>query len=211
VSDWITYVEHETVVYIRFGDVCVEVLAFDESEEEFVDDLDMRPCYLQYGLVFLWVERFALRVHRWWDRSEQVLCEHLNYARVHLLGNDLAVVGHVVEQLVQGQTLDLLRFHIAASIVEVEDDVALVDLLHEELLPLVWGHFVESWQLLQLTLTLIRDVEARRMLPLRGSYTLNVVLGRCLEAVEDARLRTCLRGRKVARHRLGCTRGRDML
>jgi hypothetical protein len=150
-----TYVQHETVVYIRFGDVCVEILTFDKSEEEFVDNLDMRPCYLQHGLVLFWVERFALRVHRRWDGSEQVLCKHLHNTRVHLLGDDLAVVGDVVEQLVQCQALDLLRFHIAASIVKVEDDVALVDLLHEELLPLVRRYLMEPWQLLKLTLTLV--------------------------------------------------------
>jgi hypothetical protein len=176
------------VVYIGFGDVCVEVLTFDETEEEFVDHLDVRPCYLQHGLVFFGVERFALRVHRWWNGSKQVLREHLHYARIHLFGDDLAVIGNVVEQLVEGEALDLLGFHVAAGIVEVEDNVALVDLLHEELLPLVRGHFVEPWQLLQLTLTLIRDVEARRMLPLRGPDALDGILGCRLQAVEDTRL-----------------------
>ena len=149
------YVEHEAVVYIRLGNVCVEVLTFDEAEEELVNDLDVGPRYFQDRLVFFGIKGLALGVHRRRDGTEQVLGKHFDYTRVHLLGDDLAVVGDIVEQLVQGQALDLLGLHVTASIIEIEDDVALVNLLHEELLALVGGHFVKPGQLLQLTLALI--------------------------------------------------------
>lgn len=137
------------MVDIGLGDIGVEILAFDESQEKFVHDLDVRPRDLQNRLVLLGIESFPLWVHRGWDGPEQILGKHLDDTRIHGLSDDLAIVRHVVQQLVQRQTLDLLRFHVATSIVEVEDDVALVDLLHEELLATVGWHFVEAGELLQ--------------------------------------------------------------
>lgn len=96
------------MVDVRLGDVRVEVLALDKAEEEFVNDLDMRPRYFQDRLVLLRVKCLALRVHWGWDGTEQVLGEHLYDERVHFLRDDLAVVSHIVEQLVQSQALDLL-------------------------------------------------------------------------------------------------------
>ncbi len=193
------------MVYVRLGNVRVEVLAFDEAEEEFIDNLYVRPRHFQHRLVFFGVESFALGVHGRRDGSEQVLRKHLYNARVHLFGDDLAVVGNIVEQFMQGQTLDLLGLHIATGIVEVEDDVALVNLLHEEFLPLVRGHLVKSGELFQFTLTLIRDVEARRVLPLWGPDSLDCVLGRRLKTIEYSRLLARLWRREVTRHRLGST------
>ena len=148
------------MVYVGLGNVRVEVLAFNEAQEEFVDDLNVRPRYLQYWLVFFRIESLSLRVHWWRDGTEQVLCEHLHYERVHLLCNDLTVVGDVVEQFVKRQAFDLLRLHVSACIVEIEDDVALIDLLHKQLLPLVWWYLVESRQLFKLALALVRDVKS---------------------------------------------------
>jgi hypothetical protein len=115
----------------------------------------------------------------------------------------LAVIRNVVQQLVQGQALDLLGLHVTARVVEVENNVALIDLLHEELLALVRGHLVESGQFLQVSRALIRDVEARRVLPLGRSNTLDSVLWSCLQAIEYQRLGTGFRRGKIARHRFG--------
>lgn len=84
------------MIYIRFGNVCVEVLAFDEAQEKFVNHLDVRPCYFQNWLVLLRIESLTLRIHWRRDWPEQVLGKHLDYAWVHFLGDDLAVVGNVV-------------------------------------------------------------------------------------------------------------------
>jgi hypothetical protein len=88
------------MVYIRFGNVRVEILAFDESQEKLVHDLNMWPSDFENRFVFLGVKSFALWIHRWWNRSEQILGEHLNHSRVHLLCNDLAIVGDIIEQFV---------------------------------------------------------------------------------------------------------------
>jgi hypothetical protein len=119
------------MINIRLGDICVEVLAFNEAEEEFVDNLNVRPSYFQHRLIFLGIKRLALRVHGWRYGPEQILAEHINHTRIHLLRNHLAVVGNIVEKLVQGKALYFFRLHITAGVVEVEDDITLVDFLHE--------------------------------------------------------------------------------
>lgn len=141
----VTYVEHKAMIYVRFGNVGVEILAFNKSQEKLVNHLDMRPCNFEDRFVFFGIKGFALRIHWRWNGPEQVLGKHLNYSWIHLFRDDLAVVGDIVKQLMQGQALDFFRLHITASVVEVENDVTLVDLLHEKLFSLVWRHFVESW------------------------------------------------------------------
>jgi hypothetical protein len=59
------------------------------------------------------------------------------------------------------QSLDLLGFHIGRWVVEVEDDIALIDLLHEQILSAIGRYFMEARQLFQFSLTLIRDIKAR--------------------------------------------------
>jgi hypothetical protein len=60
---------------------------------------------------------------------------------------------------VQRQALDLLGLHVGRWVVEVKDDIARVDLLHEQVLAPVRRDFVEAWKLLQLSLALIGDVK----------------------------------------------------
>jgi hypothetical protein len=199
------------VVDVCLCNVRVEVLTFNETKEEFVDNLDVRPGHLENRLILFGVKGFALRVHGWRNRTEQVLGKHLDDEGIHLLGDDLTVVGNVVKQFVQRQTLDLLGFHVTARIVKVEDDVALVDLLHEELFSLVRWHLMESWQLLEVALALIGDVESRRMLALRRPNAFDVVFGCGLQALENIRLGASLGGCKVAWHGFSGAGGRDVL
>jgi hypothetical protein len=199
------------VINVCLRDVRVEVLAFNETKEEFVDDLDMRPGHLENRLILFGVKGFALGVHGWRNRTEQVLGKHLDDERIHLLGDDLTVVGNVVEQLVQRQSLDLLGFHVTTRIVEVEDDVALVDLLHEEFFSLVRWHLVESWQLLEVALALIGDIESRRMLALRCPNAFDVVFWCGLQALENIRLGASLGRCKVTWHGFSAAGGRDVL
>lgn len=55
----------------------------------------------------------------------------------------------------QCQSLDFLWFHIATGIIEIEDDITLIDLLHEKLLPPIWGYLMKTGKLLKLSLSLI--------------------------------------------------------
>lgn len=91
-----TYGKHKLMVDITLRDIRVEILAFDESQEEFIYDLDMRPSDFQDGLILLWVKCFALGRHRRRNRTEQVLGEHLYHAGVHRLCNDRPVVGNII-------------------------------------------------------------------------------------------------------------------
>ena len=151
--------ENEAVVDICLGDVGIEVLALDESEEEFINDLDVRPGNLQNRLVLLRVKGLSLRVHWRRNRTEEVLGKHLDDTRVHGFGNDLSIISDIVQQLVKRQPFDLLCLHITTSIVKVEDDIALVDLVHEQVLSAIRCNFVETRQFFKLALS--RDFEAR--------------------------------------------------
>ena len=139
--------QDKAVVNVGLCDVGVEVLALDEAEEEFVDDLDVWPCYLEDGLVFLGIKGLALGIHGGRNRAEEILGKHLDDPGVHGFRDDLAVICHIVEEFVERQTLDFLGLHVGAGIVEIEDDVALVDLAHEEVLATVWGDLVEAGKL----------------------------------------------------------------
>jgi hypothetical protein len=209
--DAAAYLENKMMVNVLLSDVRVEVLAFNEAQEEFVDNLNMRPSDLEDRLIFFWVEGLALRVHRRRNWTEQILAEHFHYSRVHLLCDDLPVVCHIIEQLVKGQSLNLLGLHVTASIVEIEDDITLIDLLHEQLLSSVWWHFVETRKLIQFSLTLIRDVKPRRVLALWRPDAFWNILGCSLKAVEQETLLASLRRGKVGRHGFGLAWSRDML
>lgn len=78
------------------SNICVEILALDEAEEELINNLDVRPCDLQHRFVFLGVESLTLRIHGWRYRAEQVFTEHIDDPGVHRFGYDLPVVGHIV-------------------------------------------------------------------------------------------------------------------
>ena len=64
------------------------------------------------------------------------------------------------------QPLDLLWFHVGHLVIPVEDNIALVDLLHKEFLPPVRWHLVEAREFFQVSLSLIRDIESGGMLSL---------------------------------------------
>ncbi len=88
--------KHKAVVDVRLGDVCVEVLAFDEAKEKLVHNLDVRPGNFQHGLVLFRIESLALRVHGRRNRAEKVLGKHADDDWVHGLRDDLSVIGHIV-------------------------------------------------------------------------------------------------------------------
>lgn len=173
-----TYLKHKLVVDVRFRDVGVEILTLDESQEEFIHDLNVRPGDFQDRLVFLGVKRFALWCHWRRDGSKQVLGKHLHHARVHWLGDDRSVVGDIIQEFVESKPLNFFGLHVGGGVVEIKYDVALVDFLHEQILTSIWSYFVEAGQLLKLPLSLVGYVESRRVLALGGPNSLGHVL-RC--------------------------------
>jgi hypothetical protein len=89
--------ENKAMVDVCLGDVGVEILAFDEAQEELINDLDMRPSDLKNGLILFGIESFTLRVHWGWDRAEQILGKHVDNLGVHGFCNDLSVVGNIIQ------------------------------------------------------------------------------------------------------------------
>ena len=60
------------MVDVTLGEVRVEVLAFDDTEKELINNLKVRPSEFQNGLVFFGVERISSGVHRRGYRTEEV-------------------------------------------------------------------------------------------------------------------------------------------
>jgi hypothetical protein len=205
------YLENKMMVNVLLSNVRVEVLAFNKAQEELVDNLNMGPSDLEDWLVFFWVKCLALWIHRRRNWTEQILAEHFHHSRVHLLCDDLPVVCHIIEKLVEGQSFNLLGLHVAASIVEIEDDIALINLLHEQFLSSVWWHFVETGKLIQFSLTLIRDVKPRRVLALWRPDAFWDILGCSLKAVEQETLLASFWRGKVGGHCFSLAWSRDML
>lgn len=57
------YLQDKALVDVLLPDVRVELRALDESEEELINDLQVRPSQLKHRLIFLWIKRVA----RWID------------------------------------------------------------------------------------------------------------------------------------------------
>lgn len=150
--------EHKAVINVCLGDVCVEILALNEPEKELVHDLNMRPGNLQHRLVLFGIEGLALRVHGRRDGAEQVFGKHANHDWIHGFCDNLTVVGHIIQKLMKRQPLDLLGLHVGTGIVEIEDDVALINLLHEQILAASRGDLVKAGELLELAMS--RDVKS---------------------------------------------------
>lgn len=140
-------VEDERLVNIALGEVGVEVWAFNEAEEEFVDDLEVGPGELEDGFVFFWVEGVTCWVDRWGYRSEEVGgklptgslrgqfrkqrggTDHVDDLGVYILSNDSALSCDIFQHLVEGLSLDLLSFKFGAGVVEIEQYTTLVEFL----------------------------------------------------------------------------------
>jgi hypothetical protein len=60
------------VVDVSLGNVCVKVLALDESQEKFIDDLNVRPRNFEHWFILFRVENVALWRHGRRDGSEEV-------------------------------------------------------------------------------------------------------------------------------------------
>jgi len=70
-------VENKRLVNVSFGEVGVEFLRFHEAQKELVDDLEVWPCQLENGFVFLWVECVAGGVD-WWGYSAKQIVSKLS-------------------------------------------------------------------------------------------------------------------------------------
>lgn len=196
------------MVDVRLGNIGVEILTLNESQKELVDHLDVGPCHFQHGFIFLGVERLPLGRQGRRDGTKEVLGEHFDYPGVHGFRNHRAVVGDVVQKLMKRQSLDLLGLHVCGRVIEIKDDIALIDLLHEEILAAIGGHFVETRELLQFSLALVGDIESRRVLALGSPDHFRHILWCCLETIENVGFP----GRcQISRHGLGRTRWGSML
>lgn len=86
-----TYLENKVVINELFGQVGIKVRRLDETQEELVHDLKVRPRQLQDRLIFFWIKSVASGVHLGRDGSEEIGCKldvvgNSNYKSVELVG-----------------------------------------------------------------------------------------------------------------------------
>jgi hypothetical protein len=67
----------------------LEIGRLQEAQEKLVDELEVRPRCLEGRLILLWVKLGGGWILRWWERSEQINCKHVDNFGVHSLGDDL--------------------------------------------------------------------------------------------------------------------------
>lgn len=112
--------ENKRLVDVALANVRVEIGTFDESEEEFVNDLEVGPGKFKDRFVFLWVKRVACRVDLGRNGPKQVCCKlqsrvsslsaghgaarkatyHANHFRVDAFCDDASLTRNVFEHLV---------------------------------------------------------------------------------------------------------------
>lgn len=68
----VPYIQNELMIDEGFGDVGIEVRRFDETQEEFVNNLQMRPGDLKHWFIFFRVERFAIIGQGRRNRSKEI-------------------------------------------------------------------------------------------------------------------------------------------
>lgn len=138
-----TYIQDEVMIDVGLGYVCIEVGRLDEPQEELVNNLEMGPRDLEDRLVLFGIKSFTVIDHRGRYWSEQIRRKHLDDLGIQGLRDDVPIIGDVVEKFMKSLTLDFLALHILRSIVEIENNVALIQFLHKEILPIGRGHFME--------------------------------------------------------------------
>lgn len=89
------------MIYITFGDVCVEILTLNKTEKELVDNLNVRPSNLKYGFVLFGVKSLPLRIHGWRDWTKQILAKHIDHLWVHCIRDNLPIICDIVEKFVE--------------------------------------------------------------------------------------------------------------
>ena len=143
-------VENKELINVPFCNVRVEIRTLDESQEELVDYLEVRPGKLQDRLILFGIKHVTGRVHGRGYRTEEVGSElehhvshsgwtddegtyHLHHLRVYVFSDNITLRGDVLQHLVQRLGLDLLPLQLGVCIVEIEKDRALMKFLDEKL------------------------------------------------------------------------------
>jgi hypothetical protein len=147
-----THVQDKRLIDILLADIGAKVRVLHESEEELVDDLQVRPSEFEYGFVFFRVESVAGRVDLGRDRTEQVARElaghhhvrisylflrsttsipdsvtnHSDHLGINSLGDNSPPNSNIIQHLVQSLSLCVLLGQIGRSVVKVENVAALL-------------------------------------------------------------------------------------
>lgn len=125
------------MVNVLLARVGLEFGTLEETEKEFVHDLQVRPTGLVRRLVLLLVSFARRLVGDGGKRSKNVERDHGDDLRVDGLGETALGDAYVVDNLVQASSLDLLALEIGDRIHEVENDAALFQLFNKQLLLLL--------------------------------------------------------------------------
>jgi hypothetical protein len=139
-------VHDEHLVDILLGDARLELDRLETPEEELVDEVQVRPARLQARLVLLRVESGARCAAVGRQRPEEVGGERGDELPVHGLRQGAHRHREVLGHLLQRGALGLPPLGVRQRGREVEWDLALAELLHEQLLTVGRGGVTERRQ-----------------------------------------------------------------
>ena len=133
--------ENEGIVDVLLPDLSVHLVGDYVSQQEFVNDLQVRPRWLKSGLFLFRVKVVACRVPSdlmvgWWQSPEEVLREHVRNILENSLREFPLTLVDVVHQLQKRLALDLFLPHVCCGVREVERVRAQLQFLDEQVLPL---------------------------------------------------------------------------
>lgn len=116
----------ESLIDVLFAHVGLKLGRLEEAQEEFVDNLKMRPARLERRLVLFLVGLAGRLVRVGRQRAEYVERHHGDYLGIHGLGETRLGYADVVDDLVEARAFDLFALEVGHRIHEVEHDAALL-------------------------------------------------------------------------------------
>jgi hypothetical protein len=113
-------IKDERLINVSFGEIRVKVGTFDESEEKFVDNLEMGPRELQDRFVFLWIESVSGRIDGRGYRAKEVDSKHVHNLGVYVFSNHASLSCDILEHFVQCLGFNLFTLELRTGVIEVE-------------------------------------------------------------------------------------------
>lgn len=93
-------IEDEWLIDVSLRHVSIKIWTFDESKEEFVNDLQVWPCQLKNGFVLFWVKGISSWVYGGRYRAKEVGGKHIDHLWVYVFSYDTSLGCNVLEHLV---------------------------------------------------------------------------------------------------------------
>lgn len=139
------------MINIPFRDLRIGVGRYDVSEKEFVDDLDVRPGWIEVRFFLVRIVGFGPCVRRRGETAEYIGCDHFDELFLSRFGKPVRTGDDEVDELDESLSL---RFFFSREfegfVGEGEDEGADLEFFYEEGLTVGDGDFTEKREVFEL-------------------------------------------------------------